>query len=168
MARNERDVENLITAVKAYIEGIYNGDTDARLDANIDKLEDALDRVVGEREGWVYVFRILESNVVKIGFTARNPEERLAEVQAGLPHPLEIATVIRGSEKLERELHEEFARFRLRGEWFLAEDDLAIWLENRNARGFGSSSSTISNPFPWQPGEVQSWVWQKRLGRDSS
>jgi Meiotically up-regulated gene 113 len=149
--RNEEDVENLIATVQRYLEGIYDGAEDARLDARIEELMLSLNRILGDHEGWVYVFRILESDVVKIGFTSRDPKERLFEVQSGLPHILEIALVLRGNLDLENELHKRFAGYRLRGEWFLAHDALHDWLFENNARGYGLGHSTILNPFPWGP-----------------
>lgn len=151
MKYKEADVDNLVVSVQKYIEGIYDGSEDARLDGNIERLCVALDRILGDQEGWVYVFRILESDVVKIGFTTRDPKDRLAEVQAGLPHILEIALVLRGSYNLESELHARFKGYRIRGEWFLAHDSLNDWLCDNNARGFGFGRQSIVNPFPWGP-----------------
>ncbi|MGW7460945.1 GIY-YIG nuclease family protein [Streptomyces sp. NPDC054797] len=54
---------------------------------------------------------------VKIG-TSVKPEQRLSQMQTGLPITLSILAVFPGGPRLERALHEHFAPYRMRGEWF--------------------------------------------------
>ena len=56
--------------------------------------------------------------LVKIGFTKCGPEARLAAFQTGCPVKLSIYGWVRGSQKLERALHETFDCLREHGEWF--------------------------------------------------
>lgn len=54
----------------------------------------------------------------KIGW-AKDPEQRIRELQTGSPVPLEIIGVIRGGTlETENELHVAFGQHRLHGEWF--------------------------------------------------
>lgn len=62
---------------------------------------------------------------VKIGFTA-NLEQRLKEIQAMCPVPLELLATVPGGRAREAALHREFAGDRVHGEWFeLTKDDRA-------------------------------------------
>jgi hypothetical protein len=67
----------------------------------------------------VYFIHSKEARCLKIGIS-NNPEKRLQALQTGSPHKLEILKTqeTNDARKLERELHETFADFRLNGEWF--------------------------------------------------
>lgn len=67
--------------------------------------------------GWTYVVRVGDDGPVKIGHTFGSPEARIRALQTAHPEPLQLLKVVEGARK-EREMHEEFAAFRLRGEWF--------------------------------------------------
>ncbi|WP_435059538.1 GIY-YIG nuclease family protein [Streptomyces sp. bgisy060] len=54
---------------------------------------------------------------VKIG-TSTRPEQRISQLQTGLPITLTILATFPGDARLERALHEHFAPYRTRGEWF--------------------------------------------------
>ena len=54
---------------------------------------------------------------VKIGFS-ETPFLRLKALQTGSPVPLEMERLMDGGADVEAELHERFAEFRARGEWF--------------------------------------------------
>jgi len=73
----------------------------------------------------VYLIRNRAQRRVKIGFTSLDATERLATLQTGSASPLELVMVIAGvPRRLEGELHQEFKRRRVLGEWF--EDTGAI------------------------------------------
>ncbi|MDP2645904.1 MAG: GIY-YIG nuclease family protein [Patescibacteria group bacterium] len=55
---------------------------------------------------------------VKIGHTTNNIKERLASIQTGCPLKLVILKTIEGNVKKEREIHKQFYKYRIRGEWF--------------------------------------------------
>jgi hypothetical protein len=77
----------------------------------------------------VYVFGF--DQYVKIGFS-RDFRKRRRGLQEGLPRALDIYLVIpNGSFQTEREFHARFARYRLRGEWFLFAGELAEWIEEQ-------------------------------------
>lgn len=54
---------------------------------------------------------------VKIG-TASNVKSRLSGLQTGSPDELELLAYIPGGNARERKLHDEYAEYRIRGEWF--------------------------------------------------
>jgi hypothetical protein len=84
-------------------------------------------KYVAAAEPAVYVFGF--DQYVKIGFST-DFRRRWGELQEGLPRALDIYLVIPGgSFQTERELHARFARYRLRGEWFLFAGELAEWIE---------------------------------------
>lgn len=79
------------------------------------------------RDGWVYVVGF--ANYVKIGFTTKAVEERIASLQTGCPETLAVYAAFRGSKAIEASLHRSFADFSTQGEWFRREGNLAAWIE---------------------------------------
>lgn len=55
---------------------------------------------------------------VKIGYTARDPYERLANLQTSNSNKLYLLASCPGTMKQEQELHKRFAHARVAGEWF--------------------------------------------------
>lgn len=76
----------------------------------------------------IYVIEGVGTNLVKIG-TSIDVVARLTALQAGSPVELRIEHVERGGRQREKELHEEFAEYRGRGEWFRREGRLERWLK---------------------------------------
>lgn len=69
------------------------------------------------------------NSYVKIGFTT-DLKRRLASLQTGLPELLVLYASIKRVKKAdEARLHIRFAAYRLQGEWFRKEGDLATWIE---------------------------------------
>ncbi|MFF7147518.1 GIY-YIG nuclease family protein [Streptomyces griseoaurantiacus] len=62
-----------------------------------------------------YLVSVDGSQTVKIGI-AKDPKARMATLQTG--HPMELSLLWSCEGDYERELHEAFARLRVRGEWF--------------------------------------------------
>lgn len=75
----------------------------------------------------VYVIRAIYSGHLKIG-VARDPEYRLRELQTGTWESLKLLITMPGGRKLEQELHERFARYRMAREWFRHSDEIDLWL----------------------------------------
>lgn len=80
-------------------------------------------------EPMVYIFGF--DQYVKIGFS-RNFRKRRRQLQDGLPRAIETYLVISGTYQTEKELHKRFAKYRLRGEWFLFAGELADWIEEQS------------------------------------
>jgi hypothetical protein len=71
-----------------------------------------------DRRGTVIYFihdRI--SRAVKIG-VSNNPADRLGTLQTGNPNRMELLGHIRGDERDEARLHQQFAEYKVGGEWF--------------------------------------------------
>lgn len=71
------------------------------------------------RRSFVYFITCETENFpIKIG-TAGDVDTRLKSIQTGLPWPVRKLLLIKGGRGTERELHEQFSEYRLRGEWFV-------------------------------------------------
>lgn len=83
----------------------------------------------GSTKGIVY-FCIVDEGApaVKIGFTRRAAKQRIADLQTGSPSRIRLLIEIPGTPPLERELHARFAAYRLHGEWFRLEGELADYI----------------------------------------
>lgn len=68
--------------------------------------------------GIIYIIQAVGTDRYKIGFTARDPVKRLAELQIGSPFPLELNHFFAGSMREEKDLHEALESFNVGGEWF--------------------------------------------------
>lgn len=79
---------------------------------------------------YVYFVHATESGRIKIG-TADDPVRRLATLQTGSPEQLDLIGTLPGGRALEARLHRDFARERLRGEWFECSDRLVLFLGDR-------------------------------------
>lgn len=80
-----------------------------------------------EIEGNIYVVGF--DNYVKIGYTV-NVKNRIAALQTAIPRKLVLYGTITGSSfEEEGKLHARFSAYRLEGEWFLREGELAAWIE---------------------------------------
>lgn len=71
-----------------------------------------------------FVYFIRAGDCVKVGFTASDPETRLAILQTNNHEAAYLDIVIKGSELLEREWHERLAPDHVRGDWFRVTDEL--------------------------------------------
>lgn len=84
---------------------------------------------------------ISEGNLYKIG-QSENPTKRLAQLQTGCPHKLELIASVYSDKWLERRLHKMFFFSKKRGEWFtLTPSQLSMILDYINSR-FDSLPST--------------------------
>ena len=66
---------------------------------------------------------------LKIGYTTGKAQRRLDTLQVGNPRPLFLLYTEPGGVALEREMHELCAKYRVRGEWFLYNEELSnlLW-----------------------------------------
>lgn len=74
--------------------------------------------------GWVYFIttETFDGEAVKIGYTSGDPAKRLRDLQTGCPTKLDMFGYIPGTQRDERELHDEFSSAHIRGEWFDLDD----------------------------------------------
>jgi hypothetical protein len=72
--------------------------------------------------GWVYVIEAMGQNLFKVGFTTRDPEARLQQLQTASPHKLDLLTAFscKNPPQLEAALHQMLEQHtnRVQGEWF--------------------------------------------------
>lgn len=70
--------------------------------------------------GFVYVFRTQYDDLYKIGFTNRNPEKRLKDMNGMNPHSTKIIieAYVKYPKAVEKYLHERFKRFKAKKEWY--------------------------------------------------
>lgn len=72
----------------------------------------------------IYFIQCGQDGPVKIGFTVKSAESRLALLQTGNHQTLTILRVMRGGYRLERWLHVRFRDVRIRSEWFAFHPDM--------------------------------------------
>lgn len=78
-----------------------------------------------------HVYIVRQGDYVKIGWSAKW-RNRVSILQTANPHPIEVLAVYRGGPKYEKTLHEKFAAYRMRAEWFSYCDEIATYItENR-------------------------------------
>lgn len=66
----------------------------------------------------IYFIQPENGGLIKIGYTSKEPESRLRELQTGCHEKLIILATEEGSEVDESNLHLQFKSLRVRGEWF--------------------------------------------------
>lgn len=87
-----------------------------------------------------YIYFARGGDFVKIGVSS-NPQQRVASLATGSPHPLTLLGTIRGDERDEAAMHGLFADLRANREWFRAEPRLLIyipWAVDRDEQLFSS------------------------------
>ena len=64
------------------------------------------------------VYGITDGDLVKVGFTSREPHLRLRQVQTHLGSKVRLVAALKGTRADEKRLHREFTEERVHGEWF--------------------------------------------------
>lgn len=98
----------------------------------------------------VYLILCHEDNTCKIGFSAY-PKARLKAIQTSVPKKLILYAVIQGEALKEKDLHEKFKDYRLKGEWFQAHPEI---LHHFDENGVQYDAKT--NPVGRPPKETKS------------
>ncbi len=70
--------------------------------------------------GHVYFVQQSATLSIKIGFS-KDPQKRISDLQVANAQKLKLIGLIDATRKQEQELHKQFARYRLEGEWFSPE-----------------------------------------------
>jgi hypothetical protein len=84
----------------------------------------------------IYFIKDTVSQAIKIGHSD-NPEKRIGSLQTGNPHKLQLLGTVPGTELDEVRYHDQFASYRMEGEWFrgdIIEDVLNIIAQHRRQR----------------------------------
>lgn len=66
----------------------------------------------------IYFIQEEQRRAIKIGYTAGDPLDRMADLQTGNPDTLNLIGVTSGTTKKEGKLHDVFSPEHIRGEWF--------------------------------------------------
>jgi len=132
--------------------------------------------------GFVYFIKMEETREIKIGFTVKNPKERLKDLQTGNSNKLILLGYIDGTNQDEFNLHQEFSEERKPiGEWFkpsprlefrikeLLEESLEDkkrGIEDLNFDNFEGSYNG-QGTYTWSNGDmyVGKWKNEKRNGK---
>ncbi|MEB3191101.1 MAG: YozE family protein, partial [Snowella sp.] len=87
-----------------------------------------------EKSGCVYFIQSQGTHTIKIGYTSGQAQNRLKDLQTAHPYQLNILATLPGDRNYEKSLHQRFAEYRLKGEWFEPHPDLLafIALLNKN------------------------------------
>lgn len=76
-----------------------------------------------------HVYALGYANRVKIGWTGVDPDWRRVNLQPTYPETLVLFGSSPGHMHDEKALHAQFAKHRIRGEWFLREGLVAAWID---------------------------------------
>jgi len=103
----------------------FQGMTPPRICMEI--LERAKRGHMNRRSDRVYVVQCAANDLgpVKIGYSMYQMGERLRSMQTGCPYPLVAIRELPADRETEADLHERFAEYRMHGEWFRCEEDVA-------------------------------------------
>lgn len=117
------------------------------------------------------VYFISDDTLVKIGYTDGSARERLAALQTGNGNPLRVLAECPkwGIEK-ERELHQQFASDRVRGEWFNLSPDLIKLINGLNRQAFISQQPQQPSVLSKEDIACKDWysfVWKRISYTDS-
>lgn len=94
--------------------------------AHLQRSVQALEGVIAARDGSSVYFAQVNDRV-KIGWS-KKVSARLAQLQTGSAHPIQLLGTVPGGRALERRLHDRFAPLRISGEWFQAGPDLLAYV----------------------------------------
>lgn len=95
-------------------------------------------RVLGEKSesdvlGIIYAIQNTTSKNIKIGFTTKDINYRLKQLQTGNENKLQLLYSIDGSFKTESSIHKEFKDLRLEGEWFRFDERITEFFNSHSA-----------------------------------
>lgn len=84
---------------------------------------------VVKKQSLVYFIQFQEGGPIKIG-NAVDPVQRMADLQVACPFTLSLVMTMEGGRTKEKQIHHHFEKFRIRGEWFKAEEPLLTFMKS--------------------------------------
>lgn len=83
-------------------------------------------------QGYVYIIHCKDTSYYKIGISKNTPSNRLSNLQSGCPFELEMIYIKYCDHYglLERQLHQRYYKYKIRGEWFDLTPSLLLTLKN--------------------------------------
>jgi T5orf172 domain len=117
-------------AANARVESIRKGM--ALVHGLLDDISKRRDAIRADRpdEDLGYIYAITDGTAIKIGWTARHPRSRLAQLQTASPAELQLIGAVLASAYQERTVHHRFASHRIRGEWFRHVPEIVEYFSN--------------------------------------
>ena len=97
-----------------------------KLDEGVPRAIEILDEL-GHDE-WVYFVRGETTGHIKIGYST-DCANRIVQLQNGAPERLVMICTTHGDRRLEKQLHERFAKDRVHGEWFAPSAELLDFID---------------------------------------
>lgn len=86
----------------------------------------------------IYFIQNKTNSAIKIGYTAGDAKERLAQLQTSSADRLVLLRSVPGEMWQEQELHKRLARYRLTGEWFRPHADVMNSMSEFTQSEYGS------------------------------
>lgn len=84
----------------------------------------------------------------KIGWTSKDPAERVRALQTGNPYPLHLVGSVEGTVEMERDAHARFEDYRMAGEWFRVNPfDALMWLTYETGCSREFMKMRLEHPF---------------------
>lgn len=115
-------------------------------------------KAMQDKRGFIYF--ISDTKAIKIGFSAKSPMGRLRDMQTGHPLPLILVGSIPGCAYEEFVIHNRFAHLRLKGEWFVIEEDLLQFIADFRVAGVliqPEESRLAERMQNWQRRHRETW-----------
>lgn len=78
----------------------------------------------------IYIIKIKDFEIVKIGYTNSKDNRRFTTIQACIPFELQPLLLIEGDKSNEKELLKEFKHLNIRGEWFKYEKEIKDYIDS--------------------------------------
>jgi len=89
-----------------------------------------------------YVYLFTDGEHYKIGYT-KDIKKRLSSINTGNAKNIEIVDYIIGSKSIEKKLHKKFDHLKIKGEWFLKDNEILEYFKSTYGNG-------QSNNIRWQ------------------
>lgn len=115
-------------------------------------IAESIGGVGGFKNGYVYIIQSMLTRKVKIG-RSFSPQKRINEIKSYVGDVVVISIIpINDNVNMESELHDRYKNFRVRGEWFLFDDLMDVYVHSRSLGGsvlnrkFNNSENLLSIP----------------------
>ena len=90
------------------------------LEVNHNKKKKDIGHLHKSKSGYVYLIKIENQDVYKIGFTT-NPKRRIYDISASCPFIIKVLEIRKSlfAYEMEQKLHKEYGNYSLKGEWYV-------------------------------------------------
>jgi hypothetical protein len=116
ISNNKRSIAKTIAELHNFVEVVEEEDNSVISDEETDAI------------GNIYFIQAGDS--IKIGYTKKDVKYRLQKLQTGNPNSIKLLKKIKGTLKDEKRFHDMFSKYRVKNEWYRAEESLLIDISN--------------------------------------